>query len=142
MDNTRNITRSDSSPAVIYARVFGVVLTLVGVLGFLVNSNQDTAEPLLGFDVNLTHNFVHLLTGIFGLVAGFSNRSLARTYAIVLGVVYTVLGVWGLAAGGNFDPFDLFVRINMADHVLHLAIGLLGIGAWVASRSDADVDRV
>jgi hypothetical protein len=117
-----------------YARVFGIVLTLVGILGLLVTTNQDTVEPLLGFDVNLTHNLVHLLTGVLGLIAGFSVLMYARTYAIVFGVVYTALGIWGLIAGDGFDPFGLFGSINMADHVLHLAIGLLGIGAWVATR--------
>jgi hypothetical protein len=133
--------RTTTSPAVMYARVFGIVLTLVGVLGLLVTTEQDSVEQLLGFDVNLTHNLVHLLTGVLGLIAGFSALVYARTYAIVLGVVYTLLGVWGLVAGDGFDPFGLFGSINMADHVLHLAIGILGIGAWVASR-ERDVERV
>jgi hypothetical protein len=84
--------------------------------------------------VNLTHNLVHLATGVLGLIAGFSMLMYARTYAIVLGVVYTVLGVWGLAVGDGFDPFGMFGSINVADHFLHLAIGVLGIGAWVATR--------
>ena len=131
MDRTRTI-----SPAVTYARVFGVVLTLVGILGLLVTTDQDNVEPLLGFDVNLTHNIVHLLTGVLGLVAGFSALRYARTYAIVLGVVYTLLGIWGIVVGEGFDPFGLFGEINMADNFLHLAIGVLGIGAYVASRTD------
>jgi hypothetical protein len=125
-----------------YARVFGVVLTLVGVLGLLINTDQNTTESLLGFDVNLTHNLVHLITGVLGLVAGFSMLVYARVYALVLGIVYALLGIWGLASGGNLDPFDLFVNINMADHFLHLAIGVLGIGAYVASRDDARIDTV
>lgn len=123
------------SPAVMYARVFGVVLTLVGILGLLVNAEQDTVEQLLGFDVNLTHNLVHLASGVLGLIVGFSVLAYARSYAIVLGVVYTILGVWGLTAGDNFDPFGAFGSINVADHFLHLAIGVLGIAAWVASRA-------
>ena len=130
-----------TSPAVMYARVFGIVLTLVGILGLLVTTEQDAVGSLLGFDVNLTHNLVHLASGVLGLIVGFSALAYARIYAIVLGVVYTVLGVWGLAAGDNFDPFDLFVRINMADHILHLVIGILGLGAWFASR-DRHVETV
>lgn len=131
-----------SSPAVLYARIFGVVLTLVGILGLLLTTSQTNVESLLGFDVNLTHNIVHLATGVLGLVAGFATLQFARLYAIVLGVVYTLLGLWGLVSGGAIDPFGLFGQINMADHFLHLAIGLAGIGAYVASRDrDADVDR-
>jgi len=122
------------SPAVTYARVFGVVLTLVGILGFFITTEQDVVESLLGFDVNLTHNFVHLATGLLGVVAGFAMLAYARTYAIVLGVVYTALGIWGLVVGDGFDPFGLLGNVNMADNFLHLAIGVLGIGAYVASK--------
>lgn len=136
-------TRIDgSSPAVLYSRIFGVVLTAVGILGLFLTTSQENVESLLGFDVNLFHNIVHLATGVLGLVAGFTALAFARAYAITLGVVYTLLGVWGLASGGTIDPFGLFGQINMADHFLHLAIGLFGIGAYVASRSrDTDVDR-
>ena len=129
-------TLHTSSPAVMYARVFGVVLTLVGILGLAINTDQETVKSLLGFDVNLTHNIVHLLTGVLGLVAGFSMLVYARAYALVLGIVYSALGIWGLAVGEGFDPFGLLGNVNMADNFLHLAIGALGIGAYVASRTD------
>ncbi|MCW2923060.1 MAG: hypothetical protein JWM98_464 [Thermoleophilia bacterium] len=127
-------TTRTASPALMYARIFGVVLTLVGILGLIVNTSQDSVEPLLGFDVNLTHNFVHLATGVLGLIAGFAVLSFARPYALILGVVYTALGIWGLVHGDGFDPFGIMGSINMADNFLHLAIGVVGIGAWVASR--------
>ena len=127
-------TTTTSSPAVMYARIFGVVLTLVGILGFFVNTDQETVKSLLGFDVNLTHNFVHLATGVLGLVAGFSVLAFARSYALILGVVYTALGIWGMSVGDGFDPFGLLGSVNMADNFLHLAIGVVGVGAWVASK--------
>ena len=123
-----------TTPAVMYARIFGIVLTIVGILGFFVTTDQDTTKELLGFDVNLTHNFVHLGTGVLGLLAGFAVLTWARAYALVFGVVYTVLGVWGLFAGDGFDPFGIFGQIDMADNLLHLAIGIVGLGAYVASR--------
>lgn len=128
-----NVT-STSSPALMYARIVGVVLTLAGIAGLVLNMEQDSVKSLLGLDVNLTHNFVHLSTGVLGLVAGFAVLTLARPYALILGVVYLVLGVWGLTAGNSFDPFNLFVRINMADHFLHLALGVAGLAAWAMSR--------
>lgn len=124
-----------TSPAVMYARVLGVVLTLVGILGLAINTDQDAVKSLLGFDVNLTHNIVHLATGVLGLIAGFSMLVYARTYALALGIVYAALGIWGLAVGDGFDPFGLLGNVNMADNFLHLAIGALGIGAYVASRA-------
>jgi hypothetical protein len=127
-------TTSNASPAVMYARIFGIVLTLVGILGFLVTTNQDTTSELLGFDINLTHNFVHLASGVVGLIAGFMVLTLARGYALVFGLVYTALGIWGVVHGDGFDPFGIFGSIDMADNILHLAIGVVGLGAYVASR--------
>ncbi|MBC7461188.1 MAG: DUF4383 domain-containing protein [Thermoleophilia bacterium] len=122
-----------ASPAVMYARIFGVVLTLAGIVGLFVNTDQNVTKSLLGFDVNLTHNFVHLATGVVGLIVGFMVLSAARTYALVFGVVYTVLAVWGLVHGNGFNPFGIFGEINRADHFLHLALGVAGVGAYIAS---------
>jgi hypothetical protein len=133
---------ANSSPALLYARVFGVVLTLAGIIGLMLTTSQNNADSLLGLDVNLTHNLVHLITGILGLAAGFSMIVYARSYALVLGVVYTALGVWGLFTSGTFDPFGLFVRINTADNFLHLAIGIVGLAAYAASRSVDDGARL
>lgn len=121
------------NPAVMYARLFGVVLTIVGVLGFFYTTDQDVVKSMLGFDVNLTHNIVHLATGILGLAAGFSMLVYARAYALVFGVVYTILGIWGLAVGDGFDPLGVLGSVNMGDNFLHLVIGVLGIGAWIAT---------
>jgi len=133
--NNAGHTDRHAGPAVMYSRIMGVAFTLAGVLGFFVNSNQDRTDQLLGLDVNLTHNFVHLGTGIVGLIAGFAVLTMARPFALGLGIVYTALAIWGLSVGDGFDPFGIFVNINMADNIFHLVVGLLGIGAWVASRN-------
>ena len=129
MDRTRTL-----SPSITYARVLGVALTLAGILGLVVNPEQDVVKSLLGLDINLTHNIVHLATGVLGLVAGFAALRYARTYAVVLGVVYTALAIWGFVVGEGFNPFGLLGNVNMADNFLHLAIGVLGLGAYVASE--------
>ena len=125
------------SPSVWYARIVGIVLTLVGIAGLALTTSQDNVESLLGFDVNLAHNLVHLLSGIAGIAVGFFAIRSTRIYALVFGVVYTLLGVWGLAEGNDFNPFGLFEQINMADHVLHIALGVAGIAAWALSRDEA-----
>ncbi len=51
------------------AQVFGVVYTLVAVLGFI----QGTT--VLGlFPVNLLYNLIHLVVGVAGLYAGFAKE--------------------------------------------------------------------
>ncbi len=53
------------------ARVFGVVFLLVGLLGFVTTPFSLEGGLLLGlFPVNVLHNLVHLVFGVWGLVAG------------------------------------------------------------------------
>ena len=127
---------STITPAVWYARIFGIVLTLAGIAGLAVITDQNSVQQLAGLDINLTHNIVHLLTGVLGLVAGFAVLTSARYYALVLGIVYAGLGLWGVIVGDGFNPFGLFENINMADNVLHLVIGIVGLGAWAMSRTE------
>jgi len=97
------------------ARVFGVVFLLVGVLGFVPGINQmhTTTEGeglvvggpghgmLLGiFHVNLLHNLVHILFGVWGLVAGGSlgDGALAQVGAPALTTGIAVAAQSGIAA--------------------------------------------
>jgi hypothetical protein len=50
------------------AQVFGVIYTLVAVLGFI----QGTTVLNL-FQVNTTYNLIHLIVGVLGLYAGFAK---------------------------------------------------------------------
>ena len=57
------------------SQVFGIVFLIVGLAGFVVTggsmeANHETAPRLLGmFPVNALHNVVHLLFGVWGLLA-------------------------------------------------------------------------
>ncbi|PSG98101.1 hypothetical protein BRD56_02265 [Thermoplasmatales archaeon SW_10_69_26] len=64
------------------AKTFGYVFVAIGVLGFVPNP-LVSADGL--FQVNATHNIVHLLSGIVALVAGYERESHARTYNSVSG---------------------------------------------------------
>lgn len=120
------------------AKVFGVVLVLVGILGFVPNpvAHDPTETPNAIFHVNGIHNVIHLLTGGILLAAGFAGEGRnARQANQILGVVYLLVAVLGLAN----VVVDSIVVANMADDLLHvlLAIVLLAVGFGVkdASRS-------
>jgi Domain of unknown function (DUF4383) len=127
----------ERSPAQVYALLFGVVLVLAGVLGFFYEASFATgddakAEKVLDvLAVNGWHNLVHILTGVLGLAVAGSYSS-ARLYALGLGVVYTALGIIGLLMS-NPDLLLDIVPINDEDNVLHLLIGVTGIGAGLAT---------
>jgi hypothetical protein len=131
------------SPAQVYALVFGIALTLAGILGFFYStdfsSGAAAADPgnrdaVLGIlDVNGWHNVVHLLSGLVALAVAGSWFG-ARTYAWAFGIVYLIVTAIGFALGDGHAIFGL-IAVNTEDNFLHLAIGTLGILAALASPS-------
>jgi hypothetical protein len=113
------------------AGVFGVIFAVVAVLGFITPGGMVMAgDPgtglLLGlFPVNLLHNIVHLLFGIWGLAAARSWSG-SKSYFTIAGVIYLVLTIVGFLSPTGFG----FVPLGGADIWLHavLAIAMLGIG--------------
>lgn len=102
-----------------FAMVLGVVMLLIGILGYLMN---PTGGVLLGiFAVNGPHNAIHLVTGIAGVAAAFMGWS--RLFCQIIGVVYLLVGVVGLVATDGTGMLLGMVHNNMADNLLHLAIG-------------------
>ena len=127
----------ERTPAQWYSLVAGAVLLLIGILGFLVESNFDfgsdvEGDSLLGFEINGTHNLVHLASGALGLAA-FRRRSTAKTFALAFGAVYLVVAIVGVIQGDNVLGI---IPVNGADHVLHFALALAGLGAGYVSRGD------
>jgi Domain of unknown function (DUF4383) len=125
------------SPAQVYALVIGVTLVAAGILGFFYNSSFETGDGLerdavLGIlDVNAWHNLVHIATGALGLAVAASYGN-ARLYALGLGVVYLVVALLGFIAGDGEEIFNL-IPVNTEDNVLHLLLGIAGVGAGLAT---------
>ena len=83
--------------------------------------------------VNGWHNVVHLLTGLLGLAAvGYA----AREYALGLGLVYLVVAIWGFIIGSG-ESILTIVPVNTEDNILHLLLGLAGLGAGAATPAGA-----
>jgi Domain of unknown function (DUF4383) len=122
-----------STPARLYATVVGGVLVIAGIIGFFYSASfgspGDTDDVFGILSVNAWHNIFHIVSGGIGLlVAGFA----ARQYALWLGVIYLVLTAWGFVIGSG-DSILGFIPINTEDNVLHLILGLLGVGAALAT---------
>jgi Domain of unknown function (DUF4383) len=125
------------SPAQVYALVIGASLVAAGILGFFYNASFGTGDgterdAVLGIlDVNGWHNVVHIASGALGLAVAGSYGG-ARAYAIGLGAVYLVITALGFVAGDGDELFNL-IPINTEDNVLHLLIGIAGVGAGLAT---------
>ncbi len=119
------------------AQIFGIVFILVAIAGFVAPGGMamDTANPgmMLGlFPVNLLHNVVHLLFGVWGLAAARSWSG-AKSYATVAGAIYLVLAILGFVAPDGFG----LVPLGGNDRWLHivLAVPLLYFG--LTAKGDA-----
>ncbi|TMD41552.1 MAG: DUF4383 domain-containing protein, partial [Chloroflexi bacterium] len=63
----------------IFALVLGIVLLLVGIIGFFTPTKAyDVQEVFCLFDVDLIHNLIHVVSGILGIAAAFMGWS--RTF--------------------------------------------------------------
>jgi hypothetical protein len=125
------------SPAQLYALVIGLTLVVAGIIGFFYNASFGTGDgterdAVLGIlDVNGWHNIVHILTGAIGLAVAGAYAG-ARGYALGLGAVYLLVALLGFIAGDGEEIFNL-IPVNTEDNVLHLLIGVAGVGAGLAT---------
>lgn len=108
----------------LWAQVIGIILLLVGILGFFMES------PLLGiFGVNTLHSVVHIVTGLIFIWAGFMSAptKMVNQWLGVIYILVAILGFFGLLTflnvSGGTDP----------DNFLHLAIGVVSaLIGWMA----------
>ena len=130
------------SPAQVYALLFGVVLVAAGILGFFYDASFSTGEDTLSdrdailgiLDVNGWHNLVHIATGLVGLAVAGSYAN-ARLYAFGLGGVYILVAILGFLYGDGDSIFKL-IPVNTEDNILHVLIGVAGIGAGMATPAE------
>jgi Domain of unknown function (DUF4383) len=122
-----------ASPARLYAAAVGAFLVALGIVGFFYSASfgaPGDVEAALGvLRVNAWLNLLHLATGLAGmLAAGLASRR----YALAVGALYTVLGVWGLALDPGAAVLG-FLPASGGDDALHLVLGLLGLAAAAAT---------
>ena len=106
------------------AMVFGVIYTLVGLLGFIpALGGSYTMQPgslLQIANVNVLHNIVHLVIGVAGLTMGRTDEG-AGTFCKTFGIILLLLGVIGF-----FMPNLLgIVPIGGGDIWIHLVSGII-----------------
>ena len=119
----------------LFARVLGIVFLIIGALGFvpglLTESHHAdvTLDTGLGFllgmfAVNIAHNAVHLLFGVWGLAASRSMNA-AALYGKVVGVSYGLFAILGLIPAAKLWTVFGLVPLYGHDVWLHALIAAL-----------------
>lgn len=110
-----------------FARTFGAIYVLVGVLGFVSLVGGTTSQKgtlLLGiFGITLVHNVVHIGVGA-AFLAGSSTDQNAKMVSLAIGAVYVLVGLLGLL---NIGFFETLLNDNLPDVLLHFATGGLAL---------------
>jgi hypothetical protein len=121
---------------VLVALTFGAVLTLVGLVAPALGGVESELFGLFGR--NYLHDAIHVVTGVFGLVAGFvAGGTAAVEYNRYLGAVYLLVFVLGAAALlAGLTGLTGLINLNWADNALHLLLGvvLAGVGFGLGNR--------
>jgi uncharacterized membrane protein HdeD (DUF308 family) len=128
-------------------KLLGVVLLLVGIIGFV-------KPGFLGTHLSMAHNLVHILTGIISLYFGFAaSLSAARGFALAFGAIYLLLGICGFILGSPGAPtmanmaemgadnrlwkvIPGTLELGTADHAVHILLGILFLIGALMTRAD------
>jgi len=111
-----------------FALILGIVLLLVGILGFFSN-------PLVGdagfFGTNTFQDVLHLIAGIFGIYVG--TKGMGSSYNSSIGWIGVVLGILGFIPGAS-TLLASWLNINTNISVLHIALGIIALGVFYGTE--------
>jgi len=130
-----------------FAMIFGIVFLAVGVLGFVpgmvqpLHPGHPPVDPegglLLGlFPVNMFHNAVHILFGLWGLAASRSLRG-SVMYARAVAIIYAVLTICGFVP--SLSTLFGMVPLYGNDVWLHAVLALVAAYFGWVHRNPANV---
>lgn len=100
--------------------------------------------------LSIVHTVVHLATGLVALWLGLKGSlNAARTFCIVFGAVYLLLGVAGFVAGGDGTPTEGvpgpadarllkvlpgMLELGTMDHIVHILLGGIFLIGGLATK--------
>jgi hypothetical protein len=117
----------------LFVLLIGGALVLGGIAGFFYESDFGTgaglaSDNILGiFPTSGWDNVLHLIAGLACLAAASRGP---RPMALAIGSLFLVVGLWGVLVTENgFGVIVETIPVNTEDNLLHLAVGLVGLGA-------------
>lgn len=112
----------------------GVILVLVGLLGFISNPLVGNADALI--PTGALHNIVHLGTGLLALYIGFVLKGETQINGVIgFGILYVVIFVAVLISPTLFGLFDRAANIYL--HVIHAGLAVVSLAIGYMARNAA-----
>lgn len=123
--------RADS-PARMYAKVVGIVVLVVGIVGLIAGNPED---GLLGlFNIDIVEDIIHLGSGGLLAYVGFkASNSTVKSVVTAIGVIYLIVGVVGFVLPKLFGLIPN--GYSVADNILHLTLGALALFAALGNAA-------
>jgi hypothetical protein len=111
----------------------GIVLILVGILGFVPNPLVGTADGAL-VPTDALHNIVHLGTGLLALYIAFGLSGSALAGGVIgFGALYVAIFLAVVLSPNLFGLFS--ISANVVLHVIHAALALVSLAVGYMARS-------
>lgn len=125
---------------VVYFRVTAWALGLVALLGIILFAMEDKpARQALSMDsaflqFTFSHNILHILLAAACFLFGYAalDAKLVRTFAIVFGGVYLLLGVVGFFVWNT--PDDPWFAFTPTLNIVHILLGGWGLVTGLLSK--------
>lgn len=108
--------------------VGGIVLLLVGILGFIGVIGPTGADSIFGdaWYFDNAENYAHTILGIVALIAAFAlPASLQKPLVMIVGLVGIFFGVYNLFT----EQFGAAMLQQYYDTVLHFVVGIWALAA-------------
>lgn len=117
-----------------YAAIIGVVLVLVGILGFISNPIVGDAANNPIFVTGTVHNLVLLISGSLALYVAVGLRGDQQVMGVLgIGALYLAVFILTLVSNNLFGL--LGYPVNAPDRVLHLGLAVASIAVGWYERS-------
>ncbi|HEX7651599.1 MAG TPA: DUF4383 domain-containing protein [Candidatus Paceibacterota bacterium] len=119
------------------ALVLGIIVVIVGLLGFVAN-------PLVGatgmFLTNAALNVVYIIIGAVLIIVSVWASAQSGLWLKIGGVIYLIVAILGFLMA---SPVLGFLAVNMATNWLHVVLGIvmLAAGFWGTEGMAMDMNR-
>ncbi len=115
---------------------FGLILVVLGVLGFIPGVTNDDKMIFGIFQVDTVHSIVHIVVGALGLWMGMAGMDQAKNYLRIFGVVFALFAIIGFFQG---DTILGIMDTNMAHTWVYVVLALIFLwGGFAGGSSSMD----